>query len=79
MSMKEELPMNRKYITVAVVVVLCIAAFGYSKGWFNTPSPSPEMESTKVSTSQTLDPANASKDVAQATEGTAKPAGTATK
>ena len=77
--MKEELPMNRKYITVAVVAVLCIAALGYSKGWFNSPSPSPEMESTKVSTSQPMDEDNASKDVAQAADVTMKPANSAAK
>jgi len=71
--------MNRKFITVAVVVVLCIVAFGFSKGWFGTSSPSPEMESTKVSTSQPLDQESVSREVVQAAEVTKEPANSATK
>jgi hypothetical protein len=71
--------MNRNYITVAVVAVLCIAAFGYSKGWFSMSSSSPEIESTKVSTSQLLDEKEVGKDATQGAEVTKSPEHTAVK
>ena len=46
--LKGELLMKRNYITAAIVLVLFVSAFGYSKGWF---SPS----SDSVSADQSLD------------------------
>jgi hypothetical protein len=37
--------MNRKSVTVVVVVVLCAAGFAYSQGWFSRSSVSSDAES----------------------------------
>ena len=69
--------MNRKYITVVVVVVLCVVAFGFSKGWFSPSSPSSDTQSNKDSANQALDQDQANEDVAEVAETTTEPTGTA--
>ena len=71
--MTEGLPANRKYVIVALVVVLGVVAFGYSKGWFSPSSPNVESATNDVSATQTLDQGQATADVAQATSTATEP------
>jgi hypothetical protein len=59
---------------VALVVVLGVVAFGFSRGWFSPSSPSPDPESNEVSANQLLDQDQASDNVAQATGEATEPA-----
>jgi len=79
MSMNEQVPMKRKYAVAVILAVACVVAYGFSKGWFSSASPSPEMEGTKVSASQPLDQEGASKEVAPTAEVTKEPANSAAK
>lgn len=79
MLMKGESPMNRKSITVVVVVLLCAVAFGFSRGWFTRSSPGPEVESNKIKANQALDQKKMKVDAMQVTQQTAKPPASATK
>ena len=74
MSVNEPLPMNKRVAAVVILAMVCIVAYGFSKGWFGSASSSPETEGTKVSVSQPLDKEGVSKDVAQGTEVTKSPA-----
>ena len=47
--------MDRKSITVVVVVILCAIGFAYSYGWFSPSSVSSDTESDKVTANQTVD------------------------
>ena len=44
--------MDRKSITVVVVVVLCAAGFAYSQGWFSRSSVSSDTESNTITANQ---------------------------
>ena len=72
--MTEGLPANRKYVTVALVVVLGFVAFGYSRGWFSPSSPTAGTDSNEVSANQVLDQDQASDDVVQTTSTATEPA-----
>jgi hypothetical protein len=78
MSMKEEISANRNSITIAVAVVLCVAALAYSKGWFSPSTPSPEPVSPKVSASQTMDPDKTKQEADKVTLKATKPTRQAT-
>jgi len=67
MSMKGELPMNRRSVTVVVVVVLCAVGFAYGQGWLDWSRPDTDVDS-KVSASQTLDQASLKQDAVQVAE-----------
>ncbi|MEX0612537.1 MAG: hypothetical protein WD738_15400 [Pirellulales bacterium] len=71
--------MDRKSITVVIVVLLCAAGFAYSQGWFDWSRPGTEMESSKVSADQTLDQDKARGAADKVSEKPTEPAGTATK
>jgi len=78
MSFKVQLHENRTSITIAVVVLLCAAGLAYNQGWFSRSSPATEMESNKVSTSQTLDQDKSKADAVQVAPTTSEPAATPT-
>ena len=59
--------MNRKLITVAILIVLGVVALGFSQGWFALSSLSPDTEDSKVSTNQVLDQGEAKADAVQVT------------
>ena len=69
--------MNRKSVTIVVVVVLCAAGFAYSQGWFDWSRPGTEIESNTVSASQALDQDKTKVDAEPVTQDTAKPADSA--
>ena len=54
--------MNRKSVTVVVVVVLCAAGFAYSQGWFDRSSGGTETQGDTVSANQALDQDNTKAD-----------------
>jgi hypothetical protein len=66
-SNTEEAPMNRTPITIVVVVILCAVGFAYSQGWLNMSRPAPEIDTTKVSTSQMLNEDNSKMNIDQFT------------
>jgi hypothetical protein len=70
--------MNGKLITMAILIVLGVAALGFSQGWFTLSSLSPDTESSKVSASQVLDQDKSNEDAVQVTQAATEPADTAT-
>jgi hypothetical protein len=71
--------MDRKSITVVVVVLLCAAGFAYSQGWFDWSRPGAETQSNTVSTDQALDQDKTNVDAMPVTQETQKPVDSATK
>lgn len=69
--------MNRKAITLVVVVVLCAIAWAYSQGLLGGMRPGPEIEREKIGTEQTIDQESANVAVPVTKEGAA-PGDTAT-
>jgi hypothetical protein len=47
--------MNRSYISVLFVLLLCVVAVGFYRGWFTLSSPSPDTGSNKVNVNLTVD------------------------
>jgi hypothetical protein len=78
MSIKEEISANRNSITIAVAVVLCVVALAYSNGWFSPSIPSPEPVSSKVSSSEAVDPDKTRQEADRVTLKTTKPTRQAT-
>jgi hypothetical protein len=70
--------MNRKSITVVVVVVLCAAGFAYSQGWFDWSRPGAETQSDTVSADQALEQDKTKADAVPVSQATAVPADSAT-
>ena len=48
--------MNRTFIGVLLVLALCVAGFGFYRGWFVLSSPSPGAGSNQVNINLTVDP-----------------------
>ena len=61
--------MNRKAITLVVVVVLCAIAWAYSQGWLGGMRPGTEIEREQVGTEQTIGQENANMAVPVTKEG----------
>jgi hypothetical protein len=59
---ERELSMRRKVIT-AVVVLLCVLAFGYSNGWFSSASDNLDTGSSSVSAEGAMSGANVADEV----------------
>jgi hypothetical protein len=78
MSVEEKVPMNRKTITIVVVVLLCAAGFVYSQGWFNWSNSGYEMESDSLDTEQTIDQESRQGVASPVTQNTNKPVATPT-
>ena len=70
--------MNRKSVTIVVVVVLCAAGFAYSQGWFDWSRPGTETQSNTVSADQAFDQQKMKADAVQETQETAEPVDSAT-
>jgi hypothetical protein len=47
--------MNRSFISVLFVLLLCVVAVGFYRGWFTLSSPSPDTGSNKVNVNLTVD------------------------
>ena len=60
--------MDRKSITVVVVVILCAVGLAYSQGWFGPSSVSSDTENDKVTTNQTVDQEKTNADSVRVTE-----------
>ena len=71
--------MNRRSITVVVVIVLCAVGFAYGQGWLHWSRTGAEIESNKVGAHQALNQEKVKEDAVHATQHTAAPADTATK
>ena len=69
--------MNRKSVTIVIVVVLCAAGFAYSQGWFDRSRPGTETQGDTVSANEALDQDNTKADAEPAAKGTAEPADSA--
>ena len=59
--------MDRKSITVVVVVILCAIGFAYSYGWFSPSSVGSDTESDKVTANQTVDQEKTKEDAVPVT------------
>ena len=70
--------MDRKSITVVVVVLLCAAGFAYSQGWFDWSRPHTELQSNTVSTDQALDQDKTKADAVPLSQETTEPVDSAT-
>ena len=70
--------MNRKLITVAILIVLGVVALGFSQGWFTLSSLSPDTQGSKVSASQALDQDKSKEDAVEVTQTASEPAATPT-
>ncbi len=47
--------MNRNFVKVVFVLLLCVAGIGFVRGWFVLSSPSPNAGSNKVNINLTVD------------------------
>ena len=47
--------MNRKTFTVVIVVLVCVVALGFNRGWFKLSSRNPDAGSNKVDVNLTMD------------------------
>jgi hypothetical protein len=47
--------MNRSFISVLFVLLICVVAVGFYRGWFTLSSPSPDTGSNKVNVNLTVD------------------------
>jgi hypothetical protein len=70
--------MNGKLITMAILIVLGVAALGFSQGWFTLSSLGPDTQGSKVSASQALDQDKLKEDAVEVTQAATEPADTAT-
>jgi hypothetical protein len=70
--------MDRKSITIVIVVLLCAAWFAYSFGWFDRASPAAETPSNTVSADQALGQDKTNVDAVPARREVAEPVRTAT-
>jgi len=70
--------MDRKSITVVVVVLLGAAGFAYSQGWFDWSRPGTETQSNTVSADQALDQDKTKANAVPVTQETAEPVDSAT-
>ena len=69
--------MNRKSVTIVIVVVLCAAGFAYSQGWFDRSRPGTEMQGDTVSANEALDQDNTKADAEPVAKGTTESADSA--
>ena len=70
--------MDRRSITIVIVVVLCAVGFAYGQGWLDWSRTGTEMESNKVSVNQALDQEKMKEDAVLVTQTTVERADTAT-
>lgn len=47
--------MNRNFVRVALVLLLCVVGIGFVRGWFVLSNPSPNAGSNKVNINLTVD------------------------
>ena len=47
--------MNRSIVTVLVVLLICVVALGFYRGWFTLSNGSPDAVSNKVNVNLTVD------------------------
>jgi hypothetical protein len=68
----------KKFAMVLALLLLCVVAFGFYRGWFSMSSSSPGSGSNKVNISLTVDPDKMKSDTKMVKEKTIEPtAGTA--
>jgi hypothetical protein len=56
----------RNLITFLVVLILCVAAVGFGRGWFTLSGPTRDGDGNKVNIELSVDPAKVQSDAAQA-------------
>ena len=71
--------MNRRSITLVVVVVLCAVGFAYGQGWLHWSRADAAIESNKDNAHQEMSRDKVKKDAAFATQQAEAPADTTTK
>ena len=47
--------MKRSYFPILIVLVVCVVAFGFYRGWFVVSSPGPDKGGNKVNVNLTMD------------------------
>ena len=56
----------RKFIGLVVVLLVCVGAFGFYRGWFTLSGPNRDADGNKVNIGLSVDPAKAQADATQA-------------
>ena len=56
----------RKLVGVVVVLIVCVVAVGFYRGWFTLSGPNRDADGNKVSIGLSVDPARAKADATQA-------------
>jgi hypothetical protein len=56
----------RTFISVLVVLIICVVAVGFYRGWFTLSGPNRDADGNKVNIGLSVDPAKAKADATQA-------------
>jgi len=71
--------MKRSTITVLLVLLVCVVALGFYRGWFSLSSPGADKGSNKVNVNLTVDPDKMHEDAEAVKKKTKELTGTSTK
>ena len=56
----------RKFIGLVVVLLVCVGAFGFYRGWFTLSGPNRDSDGNKINVQLSVDPDKVKADAAQA-------------